>query len=154
MLYGASIGSPLLFVRGDACAKNNRRREVHRSVAPYFLYVVTCVLKVIEAERYVSREPHAFADVLAHWSCVRSCVSPLCRSGQACDWVEHHRTSICVEMLIVLHSLKGRALRTNQALLKSIGILKAGSPKSRFVGARNLVQHFMSTLVRDDEDIL
>jgi hypothetical protein len=50
-----SIGSLLFFVRDDACAESNRSREVRRSVAPYFLYAVMRVLKVIEAKRYVNR---------------------------------------------------------------------------------------------------
>jgi hypothetical protein len=54
------------------------------------LYVVMRVLKVIEVERYVDREPLAFADALARWPCVHSCVSHLHRSGRACDQAEHH----------------------------------------------------------------
>jgi hypothetical protein len=54
-LYGASIRSPLLFVRGDVRAKSNRIREVRRSLAPCFLYSAMYVLKVIEVERYVDR---------------------------------------------------------------------------------------------------
>jgi hypothetical protein len=34
------------------------------------------VLKV-EAEKYIDQEPLAFANALAHWPCVHSCVSPL-----------------------------------------------------------------------------
>jgi hypothetical protein len=49
-------------------------------------------------------------------------------------------------MLIVLRGLWGHALKNDWALLKPIVILK--------VGARKLVQHFMSILVRDDEDVL
>jgi hypothetical protein len=73
-----SIGSPLLFVCSDAHDESNRSREVHRSGASCFLYAMMCVLKVIEAERCVDREPLAFTDVLVHWPCVRSYVSPLC----------------------------------------------------------------------------
>jgi hypothetical protein len=49
------IGSPLLFVRGDARAKSNRSREVHRLILACFLYAVMRMLKIIEAERYIDR---------------------------------------------------------------------------------------------------
>jgi hypothetical protein len=55
-----SIGSLMLFVRGDANAESNRIREVRRSIAQYFLYAVMCVLKLIEAEMYVNRELFTF----------------------------------------------------------------------------------------------
>jgi hypothetical protein len=57
-------------------------------------------------------------------------------------------------MLIVLRGLWGHALKNDWALLKPIVILKVDSPDNRFVSARKLVQHFMSILVRDDEDVL
>jgi hypothetical protein len=40
-MYGASIGSPLLFVRGDVRAKSTISCMERRLVAPYFLYAVT-----------------------------------------------------------------------------------------------------------------
>jgi hypothetical protein len=39
---------PLLFVRGDGCAKSNRSCMECRSRARYFLYAAMRVLKVIE----------------------------------------------------------------------------------------------------------
>jgi hypothetical protein len=59
-VYGASIGSPLLFVRGDVRAKSNRSFMERRSGAPYFLYAVMCVLKLIEVVWSIDREPLAF----------------------------------------------------------------------------------------------
>jgi hypothetical protein len=38
---------------------------------------------------------------------------------------------VCVETLVVLHCLYGRALKADRALLKSTVILKADSPESR-----------------------
>jgi hypothetical protein len=38
MLYGALIGSPLLFIRDDACVESNRSREVRRSLALAFVH--------------------------------------------------------------------------------------------------------------------
>jgi hypothetical protein len=45
----------LLFIHSDARTESNGSREVCRSVALCFLYVVLCVLKVIEAEKYIDR---------------------------------------------------------------------------------------------------
>jgi hypothetical protein len=95
------------------------------------LYVVMRVLKVIEVERYVDREPLAFVDALARWPCVHSCVSHLHRSGRACDQAEHHRTSVCVEMLVVLHGLLSHALKVDRVLFKPIVKLKTDSPESQ-----------------------
>jgi hypothetical protein len=38
----------LLFVRDDACAESNRRCMERRSGDLYFLYVMMCVLKLID----------------------------------------------------------------------------------------------------------
>jgi hypothetical protein len=54
---------------------------------------------------------------------------------------------VCAEMLVILHGLWGRALKADRALLKPIMISKADSTESGFVGARKLVEHFMSNLV-------
>jgi hypothetical protein len=54
-MYGALIGSPLLFICGDARDESNRHCMERRSGALFFLYAVMRVLKVIEVERYVNR---------------------------------------------------------------------------------------------------
>jgi hypothetical protein len=78
------------YARWKVRLKSSRSCMERRSRAPCFLYATMRVLEVIEAERYVDREPLAFTVVLVHWSFVCSCVSPLRRSGQACDQVECH----------------------------------------------------------------
>jgi hypothetical protein len=50
----------LLFVHGDARAESNRSCMEHRSGAPFFLYAVIRILKVIEVVWNIDREPLAF----------------------------------------------------------------------------------------------
>jgi hypothetical protein len=90
-----------------------------------------CLLKVIEVERYIDWEPLTFADALVHWSCVRLCVSPLRRSGRACDQAKRHLTSVSAEMLVILHGLWGRVLKADRVMFKPIVKLKADSPGSQ-----------------------
>jgi hypothetical protein len=56
-----STMEPLAFyARQKVHMKSSRRCMEYRSGTPCFLYTVMFVLKVIEAERYVDREPLAF----------------------------------------------------------------------------------------------
>jgi hypothetical protein len=54
------LWSPLLFIRGDARAESNRSCMECRSRAPYFMYAVIRVMKVIEDVWSVDQEPLAF----------------------------------------------------------------------------------------------
>jgi hypothetical protein len=47
--WNTYLGSPLLFVHGDAHAESNRSYMEHQSLVPCFLYVAMRMLKVIEA---------------------------------------------------------------------------------------------------------
>jgi hypothetical protein len=79
-----STMEPLAFYTQQKTHMTSSRSCMQRqSEAPWFLYVVMCMLKVVKPERFIDWEYLAFVDTLVHWSCMRSCVSPLCRSGRA-----------------------------------------------------------------------
>jgi hypothetical protein len=111
------------------------------------------VWKLVEVVWSVDLEPRASVDMLAYWSCVRLCVSPLCWSCRAYDRVKRHWTLVCAETLVILHGLWGRALKIDRVLFKLITKLKANSPESQ-VWSTNVVRCCMSPLVRDDEGVL
>jgi hypothetical protein len=59
-IWSTYLWSPLLFVRGYACAESKRSCMKRQSGAPYFLYAEMCVLKVVDVVWSIDQNPLIF----------------------------------------------------------------------------------------------
>jgi hypothetical protein len=131
IILSTYLRSPLLFVRGEARVESNRKCVEHWSEA-LLLFIRGATRVKSMTVRDINQEPLTDLYALVHWSCVRSKVSLLRRSGTLiASWAKLRRSSWCAKTLIALHGSRNHALKAGRSLFDPIMKLKMDCMESK-----------------------